>query len=698
MIAPIAPLGPTGETEATRRARIQAETAKIADAIRAGRLPPEAMQRYVERERITPEMEAAATPLTGIENVRGGLGSALQGATFNLSDEIVGGARGLLSRDLTMGEGIDEERAQLGRFREENPKTALGLELGGGLATGLGAAGAVAGGAKGAAAVGRVAASGVGGGAIGGYGSGEGGPVSASRLGRAGVGGALGGTAGYALGKVATSRVGDAVSRQGRDLLDALVEASDGPAAYGVTRAGVEAVDPTTQAAVRSIFERMGSDADGGLPKARTVLDELRESGQGEAAMAADVLPGGSRELRRASNISPTGEAMARERLTRRGANVGPRVRSALTKATGLTPETTQGGVGDLVAARAAKADPSFATARAEGVANRMTPRTPEIDAFLNEPDVRGIVEELSQMRKFRGMSPDDPEMLDAIFKVFSDRQGKVMASQLVNPKNVGRFEGENIGAAKSQALDAISGPRGPMPSYRRAVTEFADDSQLKDAYESGVSLFNKPVGDIRSAMAKMTPDEQELFKRGAFDALIEKRVDPLSPNPALGEAARQSKGAGQAAVNTQAAADRIREVFGADELARLEAAARAEGRFHQTLTEGVGNSTTAKQLQDMGIFGSMAQEGAASFSPSPMWWGARAVRGMARKGSDFAAKHLNEPANREAVRLLTEQGPENITTLMELLEALGQTNRARTTTAKAVGSALTRPAVGRVP
>ena len=63
-------------------------------------------------------------------------------------------------------------------------------------------------------------------------------------------------------------------------------------------------LDPAGQAAVRSIFERMGSGADEALPKARAAFGNIRGAGLADDAMGADVLPGGGRELRRAASLS----------------------------------------------------------------------------------------------------------------------------------------------------------------------------------------------------------------------------------------------------------------------------------------------------------------------------------------------------------------------------------------------------------
>lgn len=687
------------ETEPERRARIRGNLQRLM----AAGAPDERIAAYLETERITPEMEAARTPQTGMERAAGAVQAFNQGTTFNFGDEIAGFGGAVVDKvrnpsqpfGALLDQNIQSQRDNLQTFRDENPKTALGLELGGGLVSGIATGGAAAAGRTGLSAAARVAASGAGGGALAGVGSGEG---TTDRLTRGAVGAAAGGALGWGLGRLATSRVGDAVARGSDDLITALSQAADGPvAAPAVSRAPVASAAPrvaklaemdgATQGAVRSIAARTGgADA---VPQAKSLLEELDRAGLMEDVIAADVLPSGGRELQRAFNVSPQAAAPGRTQLLERGARVGQRSRDALTQATGLAPQTTRAGVDDLVAERAAKAAPVYAEAAAEGAANRMTPVTPQLNTFLNEPDIQQVAKELLQMQQFRGKQASDPEVLDAIYKVLSDRQGTLRTAQLANPRNMGRFEGENLTRLKSQGLDAIAGDGGPMPSYRPAVTQFADDSRLKGAYERGIEMFNKPVGDIRAEMAQMTADEVELFKRGAFDALLERRVGPASPNADLGEFARQSKLAGQATVNTEPAAERLRTVFGEDAYQQVLGAARGEGRFTQTANDALQNSSTARQLADMGAFGQMAQEAVTGNPASPGW--------LMRQGGnvmDATRRAFDEPASRRAAELLLDK-PQ---TLLELLDQLGQSDAARRAAVQPIAGQAVRAGNSRMP
>lgn len=226
------------------------------------------------------------------------------------------------------------------------------------------------------------------------------------------------------------------------------------------------------------------------------------------------------------------------------------------------------------------------------------------------------------------------------------------------------------------------------MPGYRQSVTQFADDSRLNQAYDDGIQMFNKREGDIRSAMQQMTPDELELFKRGAFDALLE-RSDALMPNPNLGAVARQSKRAGQSTVDTQAAAKRMRALFGDAEYERVLAAAKAEGRFSQTAADALSNSTTAQQLGDMGLFGQMAVEAAGAQPTSPAWW-ARGAQGAV----DRIQRVVDEPASRRAAELMLGKPK----TLLDLLEQLGISDASRAAAVQPVAGAVTGRVAGRTP
>ena len=336
--------GPRIEPEQERRARIQRETQVVQAAIREGRLPPEAMQRYIERERITPEMERERTPLTAMENARGMVANAGEGVGFSLADEVMGGARGVLSQvspfhdDITMSEGIDQVRTERDEYASRNPKAALGLTLGGAVLPAVLTAGASTGAnASGQAA--RVAASGAGGGAIAGYGSGEGGSMDPSRLGRS----AAGAVGGYAIGKALPHVLGpvglfDPAKSGGGQLTDDLLATlgrsaspTAQPAASALARTATAAsptpatmrmagppaprADGFSEAGQRAALRAFGGVE--GVRKGRAALDALDAAGMGQDALAMNV--GGDLTVRAPrAGAPPPGGAGGRPHRPRR--------------------------------------------------------------------------------------------------------------------------------------------------------------------------------------------------------------------------------------------------------------------------------------------------------------------------------------------------------------------------------------------
>lgn len=137
----------------------------------------------------------------------------------------------------------------------------------------------------------------------------------------------------------------------------------------------------------------------------------------------------------------------------------------------------------DLTAARTKASAPLYDKALAEGA---MAPATPEVAAFLARPDVDGIVAGLQQLDEFRGLAPEDPRILDAIYKVLSDQQ-KTIGKQLMvadpGRPNLGRFTERQIRGTKGVALDAMD---ATMPSYRSAVQEFARGSAAIEGLKRG--------------------------------------------------------------------------------------------------------------------------------------------------------------------------------------------------------------------
>lgn len=161
----------------------------------------------------------------------------------------------------------------------------------------------------------------------------------------------------------------------------------------------------------------------------------------------------------------------------------------------------------DRAAARAASAKRLYGAALAEGQ-GKVTP--PAVRAYLQEPDIAEIVNELQKTREFANVADSSPEMLDAVYKTLSDRAAQVRKGLLaVNPTkpNIGRYQAKDIAAAQQAGLTAID---QVMPTYREAVKDFAQHKAAEDAVGRGYDAMRtgllKNIPTARN-LTRTTPD-----------------------------------------------------------------------------------------------------------------------------------------------------------------------------------------------
>lgn len=239
-------------------------------------------------------------------------------------------------------------------------------------------------------------------------------------------------------------------------------------------------------------------------------------------AIAGAVLGGADQAL--SADPASLAERAGKTALgTAGGAAVGKALDLGVTAARSVLAKTPAANLLDRAAQRSASANTNYAKALAEGVGK---PATPQVQAFLAQPDVAEIVTELQSTRPFAGVPADDPKMLDAIYKTLSDRGAAVkkgLDAVSPNKPNIGRFRAADIKAAQSDALDAISGGTipGPMPSYRNAVADFAEKSAGMDAVKQGVKALKTASGNSPSvnALLKSTPEAFAKWAATATDA-----------------------------------------------------------------------------------------------------------------------------------------------------------------------------------
>lgn len=262
---------------------------------------------------------------------------------------------------------------------------------------------------------------------------------------------------------------------------------------------------------------------------------------------AAGAVLGGADQLLSASpnqsvagRVAKTAVGAGVGGLLGKGADMAVTAGRSLLSANPANGFLNQSFAANLLARQAAKAEAAkalFDRALAEGQGRT---GTETIKAYLAEPDVAEVVNGLRETRAFQNVAPESPEMLDAIFKTFSDKaRAAKKGLDAFNPSkaNLGRFNAKNISMAQQDLLDAISGGSsmpGPMRSYREAVTEYAKHSAAEDAlkkgYDATAAKLSEGIPSSRTAMktgpevfakwaGTATPEESRAAVGGALSA-----------------------------------------------------------------------------------------------------------------------------------------------------------------------------------
>ncbi len=191
------------------------------------------------------------------------------------------------------------------------------------------------------------------------------------------------------------------------------------------------------------------------------------------------------------------------------GGTLGKVVDMGITGLRGVLAEPIGNALTRLKNARAAASGPRYAEALAQGVGQTSTP---EIQSWLARPEVQDIVSHLQGLDEFAGLAPDDPKMLDAIYKALSDQTGTIvrrMNTAAPSQPNVGQAMERQLRTVRQQGLSAMSdAPNAPMPAMREGVEAFAEGSRRIEGFKRGQRAMAIETG------AGSSPENLERFGR----------------------------------------------------------------------------------------------------------------------------------------------------------------------------------------
>lgn len=443
---------------------------------RAGATLPEPDQEAFVREETKGKFGLADVNkvLSSIDTSVGGRNlarSAIQGASFNFGDELLG----LLPESMGGGEaGKQEMRLRDQLFAKEHPVVNAVAGAAGGLAVpGLGAGSLMRGSASLGAAALRGAASGAVAGGLAGAGSGEG---AEDRLGRAGMGAAVGGAAG------------------------AVIPATVGAARY--------LYSPAARAA-----RRFGQavDASGGAGAVRTQNAALAAAGRGEQALPGDLSPQLHAVTDYAANNSDDVRSQLVPVLQQRQADAGERLLGDVKAQVGdpIADQRLQ----ELASSRRtwAASDDGFEGLRKAGAELNVA----EIEPVLAQPKVRDAWRAAQQT----GLIGEFPDVSKASFQMLQDTK-----EALDDAASAAFRQGRgNLGQRLAEARDLVRQTvEKQLSKYPGVSAEYARRMALEDALQAGQKAFN--AADSRGLadyVKTLKPDALAEYRLGMASELI---------------------------------------------------------------------------------------------------------------------------------------------------------------------------------
>lgn len=532
----------------------------------------------------------------------------------------------------------DAERQRLKTAKEQYPGTTLTGEIGGALGVPATA------GIRGATLAGRMglgALTGAGYGAVSGFGEGEGLTDSATK---AGIGAPLGAVA----GAIAPPLVEGAI-RAGSHVVAPLWNAARG------------AINPEKEAA-RKIVTAIDRDITTDPSAAGRLTPQEFASGvrSGDPVTIADIGGETTRALARsAANTSPEGRDILNRTVNNRFESQNERVTDWLNRTfgpsdTGATREALQG------AARQANR-PAYARAYREGDQPLWSD---ELQRLVGSPDVVDAMKAAAKTGKSRaivdgfGGFNSPVQVSDSGVMTFTRGPGgqptypnlqfwDYTRRELSNAAQEAARKGSDQAGVLKQLAGSMNNELDRLvPSYQQARAGAARFFGADSALEAGENFLkgNMAMPDARRAFAALSPAEQDLFRQGYIQSLVN-RVETTGDRRNI--------------LNAIAASPRAQQqmdlVMGPQRSREFEAMMRVEGIMDRIRGAVQGNSTTARQLAELGLAGSGAgMMGVGSYSMDPKEIGLGALMTALAGGG----RHIDQRVSRRVAEMLMSNIP----------------------------------------
>lgn len=536
-------------------------------------------------------------------------------------------------------EAVQRERGLNKSAEEQHPVASVAGNIAGAIALPLGAAANVAT-LPARMATGAAVGAGLGGAA--GVGEGDGAVDSISRgLTGAALGGALGGAA---------PAVVEGVIRGGRAVAQ--------PVANAIR--GVNSADDEAARRVALSIQR-DMQTDPGAASRLTPQEFAASRQSGGPATIMDIGGETTRALARsAANTSPEGRAALSRTINDRFEGQTGRVNGWLRNTFHFPDAQAQSDALENVGRTVNRAN--YHRAMHEGDRSIFSP---ELDRLMGSPAVVDAMRKASISGKDRAITQGMGAMRQGVTVengVVTFTRGPSGAPTYPNLAFWDATKREIDDAANAAARAGRNGEAGTLrdlartlrteldthvPSYQQARAGAAHFFGAQDALEAGQNFVsrNMSAAEARRALSQMTPTERQLFQDGFVSRFTETLNQVGDRRSILNKIAE-----------SPAAREKLQVAIGHQRAQELEAGLRVEGIMDLARNAVQGNSTTARQLAELGLAGGtygFSGGGVNPVSSPSALMNAALVYGAAR-----GKNRINENVSRRVAEMLTSNDP----------------------------------------
>ena len=490
----------------------------------------------------------------------------------------------------------------------------------------------------------------------------------------AGVGGVLGGLAGAGEGDGAVDRIS-------RGATSAAIGGTLGGAApaviEGVVRGARKVAEPVANT-IRGIRDPKGEaarriaigierdiKADPNAVNRLTPEEFVASSQTGGPATVMDLGGETTRALARsAANTSPEGRAALGRTIDERFEGQAGRVTDWLRKAFHFPDADAQGEALENVAKTTNRA--RYLKAHREGDKEIFSP---ELDRLMGSPAVVDAMRKASTSGKDRAITEGLGAMRQGVTVengVVTFTKGKsgvptypnlafwdATKRELDDAANAAGRAGRNAEASTlgNLAKNLRNELDVHVPSYKDARAGAASFFGAEDALDAGRKFAGNSMSaaEGRRGLAKMTPQERQLFQ----DGFVSDYVDMLNK---VGDRRSILNKIG----DSPAAREKLNVALGPQKAAELEAEMRVEGIMDLARNAVQGNSTTARQLAELGLAG--GTYGFSGGGMNPLTDPGAVMNAALVYGAAKGHGKINENVSRKVAELLTSKDPKMVT------------------------------------